>query len=123
MPTRLIDEQGRVRARRDMSGDFRQMQVHRLCVAARQDETGALALLRANRAEDVGRRGALVFRRARARAAFGPSTCDLVLLADARLVAEPNLYVIGVEVPLLRDLLQERGEVFLKSSMAPCACS
>ena len=63
MPPRLIKEQGGVSAGRDVFGDFRQMQVHRLRVAARQDEAGALALLWADRAEDVGRSRALIFRR------------------------------------------------------------
>jgi hypothetical protein len=123
MPAGLINEQGRVRAGRDVLGDFGQVQVHRLRVAARQDEPGALALFRADRAEDVGRRRALVLRRARPRAALGPSACDLVLLADAGFVAEPDLYVANLDALLFADCLQACGEVFLKSSMAPAACA
>jgi hypothetical protein len=52
------------------------MQVHRLGVARRQDERGAFALLRADRAEDVGRGGALVVRRRRARSAIGRMSSD-----------------------------------------------
>ncbi len=39
---------------RDLRGDFGQMQVHRLGIAAGHDEPRALAVLRADRAEDVG---------------------------------------------------------------------
>ena len=50
MPTGLIDEQRGVGAGRDLRGDFGQMQVHRLGVAAGHDERRALAVL----PEDVG---------------------------------------------------------------------
>jgi hypothetical protein len=90
MPPGLIDDENRVSAGRDGLRDLGQVQVHRLDVAGRQDEGCAFALLRADRAEDVGRGGALVARRARARAALGPAAGDLVLLADPRLVLEPD---------------------------------
>jgi hypothetical protein len=45
------------------SGDFGEMQAHRSGVAARHDKSGALALLVADRAENVGRGGALVLGR------------------------------------------------------------
>jgi hypothetical protein len=99
------------------------VQVHRLDVAPRQDKPGGLAVLRADGAEDVGRRRALVVRSGRARAALGPAPCDLVLLADPRLVAEPDLYVGGLDALLARDLVQARGEFFLKASIAPAACA
>ena len=123
MPTGLIDEQGRVRAGRDVPGDFSQMQGHRLRVAAGQYKPGALALLGADRAEDIGRGRALIFRRRRARSALGPAARDLVLLPNAGFVAEPDLYVASFDASLLRDLLQACGEVFLKSSIAPSACA
>jgi hypothetical protein len=114
MPTGLIDQQRRVGARSDLRGDFGQVEVHRLGVATRHDEPCALALLRTDRAEDIGRGGALVLRGARARAALGPAPGDLVLLANARLVGEPDLYALGIEVPLAPDRLQARRETFLK---------
>src|SRR6202167_2001519 len=83
MPADLIDEKRRVCARRDLSGDFGQMQVHRLRVASGQDEGCTLSVLGADRAEDISRGGSLVRRRARTRAALGPAAGDLVLLADA----------------------------------------
>ena len=45
MPAGLIDEERGVRARRDLSGDFGQMQVHRFGVASGQDEGCAFAIL------------------------------------------------------------------------------
>jgi len=110
-----------VRARRDLRGDLGQVQVHRLGVAARHDEGGAFALVRADRAENVGRSGSLVAWRARARSAPGPAAGDLVLLADPRLVGEPDLYVSRIDAFLAPDLFQADGQTFLKSSMAPAA--
>ena len=60
-------------ARRDLHGDLGQVQVHRLGVAAWHDEGGALALLRIDRAENVGRGGSLVAWGARARSALWPN--------------------------------------------------
>ena len=65
-PTGLIDEQRRVGAWRDLRGDFGQMQVHRLGVASGHDEGCALAVLGADRAEDVGGDRSLIFGSARA---------------------------------------------------------
>src|SRR6516162_7816235 len=48
-------------------------------------------------------------------AAIGPAAGDLVLLADAGLVGEPDFYRVAVKRLLARNCLQARGEVFLKS--------
>ena len=123
VPAGLIDHQHGMGAWRDALGDFSQMQVHRVGVAFWQDERRALAVLGGDRAEDVGRGGALVLGRGGARAAFRPAARDLVLLADARLVAEPYLYVARRDAFLAGDLLQAAREAFLKSSIAPAACA
>jgi len=123
MPARLIDEKHGVCAWRDLGGDFGEMEVHRLCIASWHDERRALAVLGTDRAEDIGRGGSLVRRRARTRAALGPTAGDLVLLADAGLVGEPDLYGGGLDALLAPDLVQARGKAFLKSSIAPSACS
>ena len=123
MPAGLIDEENRVCARRDRGGDLGQVQVHRLGVAAGQDEGCTLSVLRADRAEDIGRGGSLVAGRARTRAALGPAAGDLVLLADAGLVGEPDLYGGDADALLARDLVQAGGKAFLKSSIAPSACA
>ena len=112
MPAGLIDEQHGVRARRDLGGDFGQVQVHRFGVAPGQDEGRALAVLGADCAEDISRGGSLIFGSARTRAALGPAAGDLVLLADARLVGEPDLYGGGIDALLAPDLFQARGKLF-----------
>ena len=105
----------------DHLGDFREMEVHCFGVAGRQDQGRALALFGANGTEDVGRSGALIAGSTRAGAAFGPPARDLVLLADTRLVLEPNLYGLDIDRFFTRDFIQARLEVFLKSSTAPAA--
>jgi hypothetical protein len=62
------------------------VQVHSVGVAERQDEAGGFALLRADRAEDVGRFGALIVRCRGTCSALRPSPRDLVLLPDPGLV-------------------------------------
>ena len=119
VPACLIDQEHRVSARRDGLGDFDEVQIHRLGIAGGQDEGCALAVLWTDCTEVVGGSGALVVGRAWAGAALGPPACDLVLLADARFVLEPNLYCFDVDCLFARDFLQARGEVFLKSSIAP----
>ena len=84
MPAGLIDEQRGMRARGGLGGDFSQMQVHRVGVASGHDEGCALTRLGADRAEDIGGGGSLIFGSARTGAAPGPPAGDLVLLADAR---------------------------------------
>jgi len=123
VPARLIDEQESVRARRDVLGDFGQMQVHRKGIASGQHEAGALALLGANGAEDVGRTGALILGGAGPRAALGPAARDLVLLADAGFILEPDFYLVRLDTFFARDFLQAVWETFLKSSITPCACA
>jgi hypothetical protein len=123
MPASLIDQEDGVGTRRDNLSDLREVQVHRLGVAGRQDQGRALALLWADGAEDVGRGGPLITGSAGAGAALGPAAGDLVLLAYASLVLEPDFYLVDVDRLLARDCLQARGEVFLKSSIAPSACA
>ena len=90
-------------------------------VAARQNEARALPMPGTDRAEYICRGGALIVWRGRPRAAFCPSPRDLVLLADAGLVGEPDFYRGGIDALFARDFLEARGELFLYSSMAPSA--
>jgi hypothetical protein len=69
--------------------DFRQMQAHGLRVAARHDQGRALALLRADRSEDVDRTRPLIMRGAGPCSSSGPAARDLILLADTGLVLPP----------------------------------
>ena len=121
VPASLIDQEDGVGTGRDHLGDLGEMQVHRLGIAGRQDQGRAFALLRADRAEDVGRGGALITGRAGTGATPGPAAGDLVLLADTSLVREPYFYLVAVDRLFARDCIQERGEVFLKSSITPSA--
>jgi hypothetical protein len=52
---------------------------------------------------------------------LGPTPGDLVLLADARLVGEPDLYRAGLDALFAPERFQARGKAFLKSSIAPVA--
>ena len=72
VPSGLVEHEHGMRSRRYRLGDLGRMQVHRCGVAARQDEGRPLALLRADRAKNVGRGGALIARRHRPGAALGP---------------------------------------------------
>ena len=123
VPSGLIDKKRCVPSGCDVGRDRRHMQAHRLGVAPGQDQADALALLGADSAEDVGRRRALVLRGRWPGAALRPASRDLVLLTDARFIAEPDLYIARIDALLARDLVEKGGEVFLKASMAPSACA
>ena len=120
MPTRLIEQQDGVASRRDLLGDFIEMQLHRLGVALGQDQADRLAFFRA---DDVGRGGALVARRRGPRSTLGPAAGDLVLLSDAGFVGEPDFYIVWLDALFARDFLQAGRETFLKSSIAFVACA
>src|SRR3954463_16346488 len=116
MPARLVHQDKGMRPGGNRLGDLVQVQRHPLGRAARQHQASALAVSRADRAEDVGRRCPLVLRRCGARAAFGPAPRDLVLLPDPRLIGEPDLS--GLAADRLPDRLQTGREVFLKAATA-----
>src|SRR5271168_527739 len=82
MPSGPIHEQNGVSAGLDGKRDLPEVQRHGLGVAGREDETGRLAERGANGAEDIGRGGSLILQGKRARAAFGPASRNLVLLAE-----------------------------------------
>src|SRR3954449_9451431 len=93
------------------------MQAHGLRVALGHDQGCALALLGADRSEDVDRTRPLIVRGAGPGASSGPAAGDLVLLAHARLVLPPQFY--GSALRETRpDRFQGGGETFLKSSSA-----
>ena len=117
MPSGLVEKDDGMGPRFDGLRDFRQVERHGLGVAARQHQARALAFLGADGAEEVGRAGALIARRAWPGAAPGPPAGDLVLLPDARFVLEPELYVFALRL-LGCDLRQLGGEVFLNAPMA-----
>src|SRR3954449_4882621 len=97
--------------------DFRQVQAHGLRVASGQHQGRALALLRADRPEDVDRTRPLIVRGAGPGAPSGPAAGNLILLADTGLVLPPQLDR-GALRETRPDRLQGGGETFLKSSSA-----
>ena len=121
VPSRLVDEECGVAARRDGCGDLGQVQVHRLGIASGQDERCTFAKRGTDGSEDVGGSGALIGGRGRPRSTSGPATGDLVLLSDPGFVGEPDLYRGRLDTLVLRDLAQDGGETFLKCSIAPAA--
>jgi hypothetical protein len=121
MPAGVVDKKGGVRAWRNLRCDFGEVEIHRLCIAAWHDERRALAVLGTDRAEDIAGGGSLISGSAWTSAALGPTPGDLVLLADARLVGEPDLYRAGLDAPFAPDRFQARGKAFLESSIAPVA--
>src|SRR3546814_10163350 len=68
------------------------MQGHGFGIAEGQYQPRALAVFRADRAEDIGRFRPLILWRRWPRPTSGPAPGDLVLLADPRFVLEPYLY-------------------------------
>lgn len=121
VPAGLVEDNNGMRAGRNCGSDLGDMQVHRFGVAGGHDESRALPLLWADGTEDVGRGCPLVMRGRGSRPTPCPASSDLVLLADARLVGEPDLYPVRVDALVLCDCLQTRREAFLKFSMAPSA--
>jgi len=117
VPAGLVEQQNGMSARCDGVRDLHQVKRHGRRRASGQNQGGPLALGRADGAEDVGRSGALVVRRARPRATARPAAGDLVLLPDAGLVLEPDLYGLAWGLAR-RDLRQDRGEVFLNADAA-----
>ena len=97
------------------------MKLHGFGVAGRQHEGGAGSAFRAYGAEQVGGLGPLIVIGPRTRARSGPAVGKLVLLADAHLVLEPNLYRCA-RGELRTDFRQAGGEVFLNASMTSASC-
>lgn len=122
MPSGLIKHEQGVSPRFDGERDLVEMELHGGGIALGQHKTGALALCRADGAEDVGGFCALVLRRTGPGATLGPAPGDLVLLADAGLVLPPDLYrCTGRQArPERRQLA---GEVFLNAASASSFCA
>ena len=90
MPAGLIQEENGVGARGDLGGDLVEMKLHGFGVAEREDEGRASSTFGADRTEQIGRLGALIMDGSGARARPGPAIGELVFLADAHLVVEPD---------------------------------
>ena len=97
------------------------MKLHGFGVAGRQHEGGAGSAFRAYGAEQVGGLGPLIVIGPRTRVRSGPTVGELVLLADAHLILEPDLYRCA-RGELRTDFRQAGGEVFLNASMTSASC-
>ena len=114
MSASLIHQHDGVSAGCDHERDLGQMQRHGFGIAERQYQPGIFAVLRADRAKDVGGFRPLILRGRRPGSALGPASRDLVFLADPRLILEPDLYgralregcpdlcQLGCEAPFLK---------------------
>jgi len=101
----------------DGFADLGEMQIHRRGIAPRHDQPRALAFGGADGTEYVSPLGALVVRCAGPGSLAHPTSSDLVLLPDPRLVLPPQLY-FSASRETGPDFLHLGGEVFLKSSIA-----
>ena len=105
-----------VRALCDVSGDLVDMELHHDGVGEGKRERRALAARWADGAEEIGVLVTLIGRLPRPRSPPRPLPHDAVLLADPRLVLEPDLD--GRRLGQIGKVdTQDRGEVFLYSSM------
>lgn len=106
-----------MRAIRDLGRDLKEMSVHRVGIASGHDDAGNGALGRANGAEQIGRGGSLILRRAWTGAPFGPTPCNSVLLPHSGFVLPPDFHGrAGLEPGF--DFRQPGGEVFLNVGIA-----
>lgn len=117
MPAGLIDDQDGMSAGIDGCGYFGQMSIHRFGIAPGQHQADALALFRTDRTEDICPFGALIARCAGPCSALGPTARDLVLLADAGFVLEPE-FDLYARFETLADRFDPGREVFLNVSTA-----
>ena len=117
MPACAVEHEHGVGAGRDADGYLGEVVVHRAGVGEGHDQACGHAALRADRAENIGPLVAGVAGRARPRAALRPDPGERALLADPRLILEPDLERFA---PCsLGDRRGYRlGKVFLKASWA-----
>ncbi len=110
-----------MRSRSHMAADLVEMKLHGVGVGQRQSECCACSPRRTDGAEEIGAFIALVSRLTRPRSAPGPLSDEAVLLADARLVLEPDFdRRVGRQT---RQMGAQRAwEVFLKASMVSAFC-
>jgi len=116
VPPRAVHEQHRVRPGGDVAADLVEMELHGVGVGQRQSERRAFCVSRTDGAEEVGAFIALVGRLTRPRTAAGPLPDETVLLADARLVLEPD-FNPSIGWQTVQMGAQRAREVFLKASM------
>ena len=117
MPAGLIENKDCVSAGGYSCRDLVEMKLHGFGVAERENEGSAGSAFGADRAEQIGRLGALIMNGAGTRAFPGPAIGELVLLADPHLVLEPDLYRCARR-EFGTDFRHTIGKVFLNACMA-----
>ena len=117
VPAGLVEDEKRVRPRRDGAADRVEMRLHGLGVGVRHDEGNSGIAARTDGAEHIGVLVALILGLAWARSFSGPLIDETVLLADPHFVLEPHFdrRLRGQRAYDLRDL---RWKVFLKVAIA-----
>src|SRR5438270_6073984 len=90
VPTRLIQQQRRVTARRYFGGDGGELEAHRLGIAPWQDQPDGFSRSEEHTTEHQSQSNAVCRLRMEKSAASCPAASDLVLLAEASFVAEPD---------------------------------
>ena len=98
-------------ARVDLGGDFIEMPLPGLGVAAGQDQSSADTARGTDGAEDIGRFRALVLERHWPASAWCPAPRELGFLADPGLILPPKLYVDICREPGA-DIFQLAAKVF-----------
>ena len=122
MPAGAIEDQHGMRADGDIARYFVEMELHRLGVGEGQRQRRARSARGTDGTEQIGAVIALVGRLARPRSPPRPLAHEPVLLADARLVLEPNLDWRSLRQ--LRQMnVQDLGEVFLKAATIRASCA
>ena len=121
VPSGAVQQQHGVGAPGDMQGYLVEMTLHGVGVRKGQRQRRADAARRADGAEQVGALVTLIGGLGRPRAAAGPLSDKAILLADPRLVLEPDL-----DLSLARhacEVGRERaGKVFLNAWMTSPSC-
>jgi hypothetical protein len=95
----------------DLLANLGQVQGHRLAADPGHDDGGAHGTARADRTEDIGRGMAVVAHRRRTGAPQGPQIGQRAVLADARLILEPDLDPLAGSLRR-QDLGYASGEVY-----------
>ena len=122
MPAGLIHYEDSVGVVGNMARDLGQMLGHSVGIAPWHDESSGLAMLGTDRAEDIGRAGALVVWCRWPGATFCPAAGNLVFLPDTRLILEPD-FDHSASGSALGDFCQCGGEVFLNVSATSASCA
>ena len=109
MPTGLIEQHNGVAFGFYLGADHPQVLIHRLSVAVGHNQAGGRSFLGADRAEDIGRLGALILGRGWPGSPASPAARDFVFLPDAGFILEPDLDP-GPFGELVADFLDPEGE-------------